>query len=348
VLWTVNDIDRVRPAILRRMTYALEMKVPDSKVRARVWRRVLEREKVAASDEEIHALARQFEAPPALAASAVRSAALTGGGVAEMQRVVTAISKALRGGVPPLPPQEAAVPLDLTLFNSTTDLAALTDRLTAIGARRAFSLCLYGPPGTGKSAYVRHLADRMGMETLQKRTSDLLSPWVGETESRIARAFEEARSVGSFLVFDEADSLLGDRHRALRSWEVTQVNEMLARMEFHDLPFACTTNLFERLDEASLRRFTFKIELRFLTPTQAAIAFRLFFQLEPLDSLGKLSCLTPGDFAVVSKKAVVLGAQGQPDQLVALLSQECTAKRRSSRPIGFRSGSLEAEVRLRV
>ncbi len=345
-LWTINDIERVRPAILRRMTYALEMKVPDPKVRARVWRRVLEREKVAASDEEVLALARQFEAPPALTANAVRSAALTGGGVTEMRRAVTAISKALHGGVPPRLPQETAIPLDLALFNSTTDLAALTDKLTGVGARRTFSLCLYGPPGTGKSVYVRHLADRMEMEILQKRTSDLLSPWVGETESRIARAFEEARSAGAFLVFDEADSLLSDRRGAVRSWEVTQVNEMLARMESHDLPFACTTNLFERLDEASLRRFTFKIELHFLTPAQAAAAFRLFLALDPLASLSSLSTLTPGDFAAVARRADLLALPRDSAALVAMLAEECALKKRRSRPIGF--GALAPELMIRA
>ena len=343
-LWTVNDIEHVRPAILRRMTYALEMKVPDSKVRARVWRRVLEREKVAASDEEVLALARQFEAPPALAVTAVRSAALTGGGVTEMQRAVTAISKALHGGVPPRPVLEAEIPLDLALFNSTTDLAALTDRLTAVGAKRAFSLCLYGPPGTGKSAYVRHLADCMGMEILQKRTSDLLSPWVGETESRIAKAFEEARAAGALLVFDEADSLLGDRRGAVRSWEVTQVNEMLARMESHDLPFACTTNLFERLDQASLRRFTFKIELRSLTPAQAAAAFRLFFALDPPVFLSSLSTLTPGDFAAVARRADLLALPRDPAALVAMLTEECALKKRRSRPIGFGASETPLQV----
>ena len=33
------------------------------------------------------------------------------------------------------------------------------------------------------------------------------------------------------LIFDEADSFLFDRREAVRSWEVTQVNEMLTWME---------------------------------------------------------------------------------------------------------------------
>ena len=70
---------------------------------------------------------------------------------------------------------------------------------------------------------------------VQKRASDLLSMWVGDTEQRIAAAFAEAHDAGHFLVFDEADSLLADRRFAERTWEVSQVNEMLAWMEHHPL-----------------------------------------------------------------------------------------------------------------
>ena len=135
------------------------------------------------------------------------------------------------------------------------------------------------PPGTGKSAFARYLAERLGLEVLQKRTSDLLSPWVGETEQQIAAAFAEARDAQAFLVFDEADSLLGDRRNAHRSWEVSQVNEMLTWMESHPLPFACTTNFGEHLDPATLRRFVFKVRLDYLAPAQVEEAFRTYFAL---------------------------------------------------------------------
>ena len=82
---------------------------------------------------------------------------------------------------------------------------------------RRFSLCLQGSPGTGKSAVVRYLADRLDLEVIQKRASDLMSMWVGDTEQRIAAAFAEARDADAFLVFDEADSLLADRRFAHRS-----------------------------------------------------------------------------------------------------------------------------------
>ncbi|MHB8530708.1 MAG: AAA family ATPase [Caulobacteraceae bacterium] len=62
----------------------------------------------------------------------------------------------------------------------------------AAGGARAISFCLHGPPGTAKSAFARHLAGRLGLDVVEKRASDLLSMWVGETEKGIARAFEEA------------------------------------------------------------------------------------------------------------------------------------------------------------
>ena len=39
-------------------------------------------------------------------------------------------------------------------------------------------------------------------------------------------------------------------------------------MESHSLPFACTTNFGERLDPATLRRFTVKITLDYLSPNR--------------------------------------------------------------------------------
>ena len=187
-------------------------------------------------------------------------------------------------------------------------LPALLDRLVRPGADRAVSFLLSGPPGSGKSAWVRHLAERMGLQVLQKRASDLLDAFVGGTERNIADAFAEARDTNAFLVFDEADSLLLDRADAVRSWEISQVNEMLTWMEQHALPFACTTNLPDRLDRASLRRFLVKVRFDWLTQAQARLAFRRFFGLTAPPQLDGLRTLTPADFALVRRRAAMIGA----------------------------------------
>ncbi len=198
-------------------------------------------------------------------------------------------------------------------------------------------MCLYGPPGTGKSAYVRWLAHELGMEVIQKRASDLLSKWVGENERNIAQAFADARESGAFLVFDEADSLLGDRRHAHQGWEISQVNEMLTWMESHELPFACITNLMGHLDEAALRRFSFKVRFDFLKSEQRATAFRHYFGVDAPVGVREIDMLTPGDYAVVRNRARLLGCENDPSELMRMLRQEVTVKPNNRREIGFRA-----------
>ena len=156
------------------------------------------------------------------------------------------------------------------------------------------------------------------------------------------RRLPKRATPGAFLVFDEADSLLADRRFAERTWEVSQVNEMLTWMESHPLPFACTTNLVVRLDPATLQRFVFKVTLDCLTPAQAAAAFRRYFAHTPPAMVASLATLTPGDFAVVRCKAEALEKLDDADALTAMLRAECDPKREGMRGIGFRAAVAAA------
>ena len=330
-LWITNHAGSIDRAILRRMMFALEVRQPPARVRARVWSRQLERHRIQATADDAAALAREFDAAPGVAAGATVAARLGGGDIEFVRRSVRGLSRVLGCDRPGRREDPA---FDRSLIEADFDLASLVDRLAASGELR-FSLCLTGPPGTGKSACVRYLAERLGLEIRQERASDLLSMWVGGSEKNIAEAFARARDERAFLIFDEADSLLADRRRAGRRWEISQVNEMLTWMETHPLPFACTTNYGENLDPATLRRFVFKVALGYLGPESAAAAFRLFFQIESPRGLRSLRALTPGDFAVVRRKAETLGQADDPAALLAMLRAECLAKPGASGTIGF-------------
>ena len=117
---------------------------------------------------------------------------------------------------------------------------------------------------------------------------------------------------------------------------MSQVNEMLTWMENHPLPFACTTNFGEHLDPATLRRFVFKVRLDYLAPEQVEAAFRAYFALPQPAGLTDLAALTPGDFAVLHRKAWLLGKHGEPEALADMLRAECDARPDRPRPIGFR------------
>ncbi len=332
VLWTSNSARCTSPVLLRRMMFALELRQPPPRVRERIWARHLAHHGIESTQEDAQVLAREFDVTPGVASGVTVAARLGGGTIADVRRGVQGLVRVLLGDTPPT--QRTPERYDPALIRADVDPVQLADRLVKGGARH-FSLCLQGPPGTGKSAFVRHLADLLGLEITQKRASDLMSMWVGGTEKAIAAAFTEARDAEAFLVFDEADSLLADRRLAQRSWEVSQVNEMLTWMESHPFPFACTTNFGERLDPATLRRFTFKIALDYLSPEQVRAGFRTYFGMEPPAGVTGLATLTPGDFSVVRRKAEILGCLGEPQALVDMLYEESESKPEHGRKIGF-------------
>jgi AAA+ superfamily predicted ATPase len=337
VLWTCNDIGWMDPATLRRMTLVVQMPVPDVSRRAAIWDRILDGEALALPPGTATGLAERWPVSAGIAAGAARAARLAGGGLAELEIALAGVAEAVGMATTNEPRALSAFDPELTVC--TEDLATLCVRLARPGAPRAWSLCLSGPPGTGKTAFAHYLAVRLGLKLLQKRASDLLSMWVGGSEKAIAAAFAEARAKGAVLLIDEAEALLFDRGAAARAFEVSQVDEMLTWMEQHPLPFVCTTNLIERMDAAVPRRFTLKLRFDALDPARAALAFRRVLGAIPPGPLP--DGLTPGDFALVCRKAAVL-AETRPVVLAQWLAEEVAAKGGGTRsPIGFRPTTHE-------
>ena len=263
VIWATNNIYDVDPAFLRRMTYTLEFRNLSEEERLIVWKNVLKKNKFKVTQQKVEELNRDYDIAPSLISNAIKTTKLINGTEDDFETFIENVAQVVckKKNVKNKKEFEFKGYND-NLVNTDLDTKKLTQQIK-ICKKLNFSLCLYGEPGTGKSLYARYLAKELGIEVVFKRASDLISPYVGETEQNIARAFSEAKSKKAMLIFDEADTFLQNRNNAVRSWEVAQVNEMLTWMESHEYPFVCTTNLLETLDEASLRRFTFKIKFDF-------------------------------------------------------------------------------------
>lgn len=81
------------------------------------------------------------------------------------------------------------------------------------------------------------------------------------------------------------------------------------------------------LDRASLRRFTFKVKYDYLTEEQVRKSFSHFFGVDVNKSdVAQLSCLAPGDFVVVKKKADILGCLDDRTELINMLKSEMDVK----------------------
>jgi SpoVK/Ycf46/Vps4 family AAA+-type ATPase len=109
--------------------------------------------------------------------------------------------------------------------------------------------------------------------------------------------------------------------------------------------FVCTTNLLVRLDQAALRRFTFKIKFMPLTAAQRermfvteALAGDSALMTGALRTrLVQLTQLCPGDFAAVKRQTDILATEFTAAEFLDQLEAEHRIKPevRETRGMGF-------------
>ena len=355
-IWVTNRIEQIDPAFRRRFAYHLELKSPPPGAREGVVRKTLEG--VQVSDEFVAKLTARKGLTPAQIRTAVRFAGLVGADLVEsapsaveaspveklIERQLKNADLALGTRTDALPARRMVTQYDLSMLNieSRFDVPRIVE---ALKARGHGSLCFYGAPGTGKTALGEHIAAALEKPLIIKQASDLMSKYVGETEQQMAAMFREAESEKAVLLLDEADSFLQDRRGAQRTYEVTEVNEMLQGMERYNGIFVCTTNLLDRLDQAALRRFTFKIKFKPLTPAQREKMFEVealsgdatLFTAEIRSRLALMDQLCTGDFAAVKRQSVILDAELSAMEFLEQLEAEHRIKPevRENRGMGF-------------
>jgi SpoVK/Ycf46/Vps4 family AAA+-type ATPase len=347
VIWVTNRIEQIDLAFRRRFQYHLELKSPPPGAREALVTRALAG--VEVGEKFAARLAERRGLTPAQIRTAVKFARLAGeacGDSAEtlIERQLGNADKALGNAGQERGARRVVTTYDLSLLN--TESRFEVPKIVEALRRKGFgTLCFHGAPGTGKTALAEHIAQELQRPLMIRQASDIVSKFVGETEQNMAKMFEEAETEQAVLLLDEADSFLRSRRMAERSYEVSEVNEMLQGMERYAGVFICTTNLFQDLDEAALRRFTFKI--RFL-PLQAGQRERMFVAEalggdadaltdEQRQRLRALDALAPGDFASVKRQVDVLGESFEPDEFLAQLEAEHRVKPevRQRRAMGF-------------
>ena len=168
-------------------------------------------------------------------------------------------------------------------------------------------ILFYGVSGGGKTNLAHFIAESIGKEIISKNASDILGMYVGESEKRIADAFDTAKKQNMVLLFDEVDSFFRDRTLASQSWEITQVNEFLTQMEKFDGITICTTNLREIMDPAMQRRFHIMVEFKALEKDGVKTLCSQYFPEMNFSEadIGKISgfqSATPGDFGNLSSR----------------------------------------------
>ncbi len=345
-LWVTNRIEQIDPAFRRRFAYHLELRSPPPGAREDLVRRTLEG--VQVSDAFMAKLTARKGLTPAQIRTAVRFARLASS--PESVQIESLIERQLKnadvalGNKTDSAGRKSVTTYDLAMLNveSRFEIPRIVE---ALKSRSHGALCFYGAPGTGKTALAEHIAQALDKPLIIKQASDLMSKYVGETEQNMAAMFKEAEAEKAVLLLDEADSFLQDRRGAQRTYEVTEVNEMLQGMERYNGIFICTTNLLDSVDQAALRRFTFKIKFMPLTSAQREAMFitealagnAALMTSELRKRLALLSQLCPGDFAAVKRQTDILAVEFPADEFLSQLEAEHRIKPevREARSIGF-------------
>lgn len=140
-----------------------------------------------------------------------------------------------------------------------------SQRLAEIGVNYINSTILYGESGTGKTTLGRYMAYKMGIPFAYLNFSRVVDSYLGSTQKNISKVFDHVKQQKCVLMIDEIDAI------GMRRGDSKEVGEMsrivISLMQnldtlTSDVVLLGATNRLDIIDEALMRRFTTKHEVK--------------------------------------------------------------------------------------
>ena len=138
-------------------------------------------------------------------------------------------------------------------------------RLAEIGVNYINSTILYGESGTGKTTFGRYIAYKLGIPFAYLNFSRVVDSYLGSTQKNISKVFDHVKQRKCVFMIDEIDAI-GMRRRD--SKEVGEMSRIVISLMqnldtlTNDVVLLGATNRLDIIDEALLRRFTTKHEIK--------------------------------------------------------------------------------------
>ena len=164
-------------------------------------------------------------------------------------------------------------------------------------------ILFYGPPGCGKTYIARKLAEELGWSFQYCRPSDVASPYIHDTVSKIRAVFSTAIEKAPSIVFiDEFEAFVPARSElgGHQHYKAEEVNEFLANLEGcaeRNVLVVAATNEPEKIDPAARRSGRF--DKLILVPPPDAEARRAMLEFHTSDRPVEASLDTAGIAAVL-------------------------------------------------
>ena len=199
------------------------------------------------------------------------------------------------------------------------------DLFEQTGARPPKGILLYGPPGTGKTMLAKAVANESEANFISIKGPELLSKWVGESESGVREVFRKARQAAPTIIFfDEIDAVAPVRGSGMGDTNVTErvVSQLLTELdgieELQKVVVLAATNRPDIVDPALLRAGRFDKLLEVPQPGKEARLdiLRIHTSKNPLDKdvdltgiAQKTEGYTGADLASLASTAVMLALE---------------------------------------
>jgi len=198
------------------------------------------------------------------------------------------------------------------------------------GAKPPKGILLYGAPGTGKTLLAKAVANESEANFISIKGPELLSKWVGESESGVREIFRKARQAAPTVIFfDEIDAIAPTRGAGYGDSHVTErvVSQLLTELdgleELQRVVVLAATNRPDMVDHALLRVGRFDKMLQVPAPDKNARLeiLKIHTTKNPLSGDVKLEELagrtdgyTGADLAGLVATAVMLGLEEHVDK----------------------------------
>ncbi len=167
------------------------------------------------------------------------------------------------------------------IVEKTISIYHAAERLADIGIHYPPALMLHGESGCGKTELARYIAHRAELPFAYVRFSSIVNSYLGGTQSNIAKIFEYVSTNPCVLCFDEIDAIgmaRGQGHEVREmSRVVIAVMQELDRVP-NNVIIIGTTNRFDQLDPALVRRFPLRYKIIPLSYSEVRAFAHKFFK----------------------------------------------------------------------
>lgn len=140
-----------------------------------------------------------------------------------------------------------------------------SQRLAEIGVNYINSTILYGESGTGKTTLGRYIAYKMGIPFAYLNFSRVVDSYLGSTQKNISKVFDHVKQQKCVFMIDEIDAIGMRRQDSKEVGEMSRiVISLMQNLDTltSDVVLLGATNRLDIIDEALLRRFTTRHEVK--------------------------------------------------------------------------------------